>query len=357
MAQFSNWLTNVSFGPDFARALTDVVMLGLYNDPELQAIHTVYPGMVADEKVPYIGYMSKVTRKYLGCGQGAGQGSIPASEKLWTPKKVRVWEQFCADDLEGTFWQYALARGVKRNDFTAAEPILMDFLIDQVTRAAKEDLLRGVWFNDVDYVAADLTNGAADLEFYNLYNGLFKQLFALGATEGHVAIDKNAATTTATQMDLPADYAQGIFRKMSVMADGRLRGVGDKFILATTSLVDNYQETLQSKNLESSFTMLQNGARTLAFNGMPVIEVGIWDRVIASDFLLVSDATAGTKAYDRPHRAVLTTKGNIAVGMDDPDAVNQLDVKYLWEGETLNIRGDYKADTKIPFDYLTIGAY
>lgn len=349
MSLFTNWVANITFQGKIAQAITDVVMLDMLQAPRLDTYHTVFGGLVANQKVPYIDKISKVTKKYVSCGVGEDQNEIPTSEKTWTPNKARVWQSLCADDLENTFWVYALKRGIERNDLTRAEPVLVRFLTEMISSAAVEDAFRGVWFNDTALVNANLTG--ADAEYFNIYDGFWKKIFAIATanTDRRVTITENAGISYAAQ-DLPDNYAKTLYRDLITKSDRRLKAKTDKIILSTASLFENYLDTLESQNLESSFSILQNGIRTVARRGVTIYEIPEWDETIMANF------DNGT-VYDKPHRALLTTRANLAIGMDDPNAVGQLEVWFEKKEEKLHMREDYKIDVQIPFDYLIQVAY
>lgn len=357
MTFFSNWATNVSFTSKQARAFTDVVMEKFLSHPDLNTYSTVYGGLVYGQKVPFIGRIKKVTKGYVSCGTGKEQSTIPTSEKEWLPNKARIWQSHCMDDLENTFWVYARKRGIERNDHTKAAPVLINFLVDLVADAAKEDAFRGVWFNDKDYVSTDLTGGAADLPYFNFSNGFWKRLFAIGTADAdrRVTIAKNTnvgADTVVNYADqeLDADEASSIYLELIRKADRRLKANGTPVILSTDTLFENYVDTLENKQLQFDMDYFENGVRAVKRRGVSIYSIPQWDEAIIENF------DNGT-SYDRPHRAVYTTKENLAIGMDEPNAVGNFEVWYNKDNEELNLREDYMIDTQIPFDYLVQVAY
>lgn len=350
MSQFTNWVSNITFTAEEARAFGDVMMEAAYNDPAVQAYHTVVSGIKAKKKIPFVGRLSKITKADAGCGTGATSQSIPTSEKEWDPIKAKAWLEECADDLEETFMVWLLAEGNGRTDFTASD--ITRFLLQRFSEAQAEDALRQAWLSDTAYVAGDLTGGAGDLPNYNLYDGLWKQLVAIGtATPARrVTISENAESAVAGQLNLGATFAYDLFKEMYESADPRLRADPSAYYLVSDEIFYNYMTYLESKGVSESFMRIENGATALRFRSHWIYNMNVWSRYIQSDFLI-------SGAYDTPNRAVFTTRPNLLVGFDSPSAVGTPEIWYERKDEKVNLRCKYKVDAKVGHNYMVQLAY
>ena len=277
------------------------------------------------------------------------------SEKFWNPVRFEAWLQECYTNLDGTFFVWAKKRGLQEPDLTATD--FAAYIVDIMTDALFEDAIRIAWLSDTtaESVSATpsgiLSSGVNPLD-YNAINGFWKQLFAIGTanTSIRTTISENALATKALQLALAADRAFLVFQSLNSKADFRLRGAADKVILCTMSLLDNYANYLESQGNDASFIRIEEGFSTLRYRNLEIIGVDLWDRYIQADF------DNGTK-FDVPHRAVLTTKSNIALGVDAASALVDIDQWFEKYDKTTNFRAGYKMDAKILENYLVSLAY
>jgi hypothetical protein len=133
-------------------------------------------------------------------------------------------------------------------------------------------------------------------------------------------------------------------------ADSRLKSATDKIIICTTTLLENYAAYLESQGADASFIRIENGYSTLRYRNVTIYGMDFWDRTIQADF------DNGT-TYDLPHRALLTTKMNLAVGSDRLADAESFKVYYSEDTELNNFKGKYRVDAKLLQDYLIQVAY
>jgi hypothetical protein len=138
-------------------------------------------------------------------------------------------------------------------------------------------------------------------------------------------------------------------------ADKRLKGNKSKFFILTDSLVDNYETWLESQGNDHSYDRVQAGQRGqfdtgLRFRGIPIFCFDFWDRTIRADF------DNGT-TYHRPHRALLTVRENIPVGVDGTDAMKQMIQHWDPLAEKTHWKGAFKIDAKLLKTYMYMTAY
>lgn len=349
MSNFANVVANLSFNGEEARAFADTVITDAYDLPNVRDFHTVYDGIKVKKQIPFIGRFEKITKADTGCDTEATTQTLAASEKFWNPNPVEAWIKQCQNDMEGSFLAYLTRNGLSRYNFTDTD--VYRFLIEIMTYAANEDALRQAWFSDENYIAGNLGNGAADLPNYDIYDGFWAQIFDIVTADAsrRYTIAENGNASKATQA-LADDEAYNVYQALTEDADTRIYQGGEPFILSTRSLTINYKRTLRSKNVPESFGYIQGRPNQLAFDGVPIIEVNQWDRIIKSDF------DNGT-TWDRPHRAVLTNAANLAIGFDAADDVGSWEGWYERKDKEVNIRGNYKVDAKVLKDNMIQTAY
>lgn len=342
------------------QSMTETIFETVYLNPELNELHVIAEGIVADQQIVFLGRLSKITKKAGACGTGLTNKNIPMSEKFWSPVRTKFWLAQCAEDLEESFWIWGTQKGIKRDDLTGTD--FAEFVMLRMGDALGEDAMRIVWFNDTDHATVDdspagvLTSGT-DVTDYNIINGLWSQAYAVVASDSDrlVAISRNAQSTYANQRFSAADVTNkvviGILQDVVDNSDTRLSERDDAVLMVTKSVFDQYKKELKSyTELESAYTILQNGKKVLTFDGYEVRKISFWDRTIRSDF------NDGTKWF-QPHRVMFTVKANIPVGFDASEAIKKIEQWYEMKDEKMNWRGKYKIDTKILEDYMVQFAY
>jgi hypothetical protein len=344
---------DLTFNGQEAKDIGEAVIESIFENPAVADLMTVYDGIVTKKQIPFLGTLSKITKIDAGCGSGVSANNIPMTEKFWEPENLKIWLQLCAEDLLNSFWVYAQKLGMDRSDVTGTT--IASFVVERMTAAAQEDLLRIIWFNDkaADNVSGGgvITNGVS-LTDYNIIDGLWKQIFdVVTATPARkIAISENAGANKAAQLNLAAGKALTTFQKMIAAADSRLKSAPDKILLCTTTLLENYATYLESQGADASFIRIENGYSTLRYRNITIYGIDFWDRTIQADF------DNGT-TYDLPNRALLTTKMNLAVGSDRLADAESFKVYYSEDTELNNFKGKYRVDAKLLQDYLIQVAY
>jgi hypothetical protein len=198
----------------------------------------------------------------------------------------------------------------------------------------------------------NLTTGV-DEDYFNILDGLFKQLRAIVALDADVkvTIAANSQTSKADQLAyLTPDRAAQLLSDMWYKADIKLRQRKSECrFYVTQSIADKYEQYLVGKGIESTYSNLVDGVPALKFNGVPVIPMPMWDANIQSYFDLGD-------TYDAPHRALLTLKSVIAVGTPSAKAFDEVDVWYDKTSRKNYILCKDKLDAKILSDKMLIYA-
>ncbi|WP_417351278.1 hypothetical protein [Flavobacterium alkalisoli] len=345
---------NLTLNPREAETVSGVVFNRVYNDSDLQEYHDIETGIDVSTQIAFAGRLGLLGKKASGCTPNEA-GGFELTEKYWTPVLEDFRLSHCQADMPALLKLFKKSKRINPDFFDTVGTEEFGVIISAVESAMLENMHRKIWFNDTAAQTVDnggvFTNGT-DLDYFNSFDGLFKQIFAEVPTtaDNYIAIAKNAEADYASQA-LAEDAALDIFEKMVTAADERLVSADDAYILATRSLADNYRATLRKKNLGSGFLeVVEEGRPRLFFDGIEVKVRYDWDRYIKSY------QDNGTK-HNLPHRAVLTTKSNIPVGTLSDEDLTKLDVFYDKTLKTNIMDAAYTIDAKHLESYMTVAAY
>lgn len=343
--------------------IAETIMEDAFNNPKIDEFHTVIDGIVAKQQIGYLGRLTKITKSDTGCGSTPDTSkNIEMTEKFWNPVALEIWLELCYSDLEASFFIWGQNKGYKRSDLETDKSKVVEFVLERMSEAALEDALRIAWFGDTDAAHTDdspagTISPASDLDDFNTLDGFWKQLYAIVATTSarRYTISENSQATYSTQLALNASRSILMARSMMQDCDKRLKGAKDKIFIWTDTLVDNYQTYLESQGVDKSFERIETFVSGLTFTGLyfrgtPIYRFDLLDRTIAEDF------DNGT-AYYQPHRAVLTTKANLAIGVDSKTMINTFESWLERKDKKVNLRGSYKMDVKVVKDYMVQVAY
>ncbi|MCA8830282.1 hypothetical protein [Hymenobacter pini] len=359
------WVTGNApfYGPEEFRAF---ILKFIQEDPELNAIMVIEDGIKAKMDVPFVGRFEKVTHLDPGCGAQPSTPRIPFDKLTWDPQPMLAWIKECATDLDRTFMAWGLDVGYKRDDLQNAIIRIKtgnlvpgdagteqtvdywnEFVQDMFISAIKRDIYRFALLGNKAITAAQLTKGADDVKNYNAVDGAFTQVFAAGADNRAYEI---AANQTADQ-ELPAGESYKIFKALDNAAEGDLEDADDKVFLVTSSIAKNWQDYRESNDKVQVSWDLQEG-RLVAptFRDIPIIKIKDLDKLLKSDFKL-------NGKIDLPHRAILTTRGNLRAGFDSYDAATEVDAFYDRPTRETHLRAMFKMDVKVMTSDLMLAAY
>lgn len=350
---------DLTFEPEQAKALADVIKEKSFSTPELTTFHTIMEGIEAKKKIPILGHFGLLGKEGAGCNPVAQSANIPGSEKQWDPAQALIYVTQCYQDLMDSFWVYSMNKGVRRPDLTDTD--FADFVADRLGVAQKEAILRWIWFGDVDAETVDgtpagnLTSGQQE-DYWTLIDGFWKQIFAIVTADSarKVAISENDEATYAAQAfsaaDTTAMKVTGIFQDMIYNSDYRMRDQGG-IIIATQSLVDQYARELRSVGTDLSFKRIEGGYTSIAFEGTQIYAFPFWDRMIRTYF------DTGTK-WHLPHRALFVNKDNLVIGTDSTrDGLQATQVFYDQVTDLNHWKSRFMLDAKVIVDSEIQAAY
>ena len=350
---------DLTFNGEEIRSLSEAVFEQVFMKPGINEFHTIVPGIVAKKQIALLGRFGLVGRKGTGCSPTVDGNTITNSEKFWEPEDIETRLVQCWDDIKETFFIWGQKQGLKRPDLTGTD--FVNFIEDRLGDALEEANLRIIWFNDVDHAlttaspAGNVTAGTT-IGYFNIIDGLWKQIFSVvtATPARQTVIAENALGTKALQLALAADTAIVTFRAMIEDADKRLKNHPDKILLCTDTLFDNWLTFKETQSVDQSFVRQEKGFTMDTYRGVTIIKFDFWDRIIQTFF---DSDVGGTGPYHLPHRALLTTKANLQVGVETESALAELDIFYDQREKDVVIDSLYKLDAKEIEDYMIQAAY
>lgn len=153
----------------------------------------------------------------------------------------------------------------------------------------------------------------------------------------------SVATTTAAVRNttLKAGAAAAIMQLMWEARTDELAEFDgtDAVFDVTRSFYENYKAYLNTfaGGVQGAYMDLQNGKKTLAFEGIPLIKHPDWDkRVKSADY-----------GYVQPHMAFLSTRKNYVWGTDSTDDMAKVEAWYELKDQLNYFRAQYNAGTQI----------
>lgn len=344
-----------TFNPEELKDLSQVIHQLTWGDQTLNQLHDIETGIKYNKQIVFAGNMGLMGKAVVGCTPNE-VGGITLTNKFWTPIKEDFRLSQCSADVndqDKLVNQMAKMNPDFYNIIEGSQSNVGQFLIAKVIEQLPIELLRKVWFNDVDAddIAGGgvLTNGT-DVDYFNTFNGFFKQTFA-DATIPRYTITKNAGASYALQA-LASGEGITILRNVYKNADKRLIKSGQAKFYVTSSVFDQYVDDLESiQNSGAGNTAItEDGQLTVKFKGIEVVEINLWDRIIEAY------QDTGVK-LNLPHRVVLSTPANLKVGTLAESDFGEIDAFYDRVTKKNYMDGIYSIDAKLMESYLTSVAY
>jgi len=318
-------------------SLNEAIAEKTYALPSLNEYHTIYDNIVQNKQIAFLSMLNGMVGKKVDldaaqCYPDTNTCKIVGTQKEWIP--INIWDRIteCWKTLEPTFIKYMLNKGVAKPDITAT--VWGNFIAERYSYAIQEFLLRATWFGDEDAAAYTSSpggtfynngNSCVTVDNFNYYDGLWKQIFAAvtaGTITAKYDISENSEATYAAQSALATTKALDVFRNLYELADPRIWSAGANPVFEVTkSLFDNWVALMEDKSLVFTLDRTEQGATKWSYRGIPIVIRYDWDRNIRAN---EDNATT----WNKPHRAILTTKGNIPIGTSDEASMKNFDSFY-----------------------------
>ena len=149
--------TRFNFSAEEIRDINDLIFDDIIAAPDINLICTLYPGIVFDRQIGFIGEGGPVGVKEQGCHPTAQSWSIGTRSVTWQPKNWEILLSECYNELLATAAVYSLRTGVDIADFSDSD--YMGLINLRLTDAIKKFIIRMVWFNDTDAENVNIVNG------------------------------------------------------------------------------------------------------------------------------------------------------------------------------------------------------
>ena len=343
--------SSYSFSADQVRDINECIVEELLLNPLLNSVFgRIETGVKNGKEIGFIksdmGLMLKTGQ--IGCNPtDVTMPTLNTYKKTWALKSAYFRGEECETTSRNTFLDLAKKSGMDRYKLTESEyyALLQTLIADNL---AKNIFLKA-WFDDTAILNVSgggvLKNGVSTT-LLDTIDGIFKQLKAIYTTTParRTTITENGGVSYATQAITNANCT-AVFNNLLQGADPRLANASDKIYISTRSLVQGYRWDMQSKGTDSLMQKQIDGVTVDMCNGIPIIEVGVWDEFIRAYF------DNGTK-WDNPHRAILTTKDQLALAFSSDGAFDNFDVFFDRKSKLNIVEGEDQYDAKCLLDYM-----
>jgi hypothetical protein len=348
-----------------------VIKRGMFNSLELTDLgFTVREDVVVPERMYLATMQDGITRKRTGCGEKTNSGAFIAREKVLTPINLQIWDQICAEDFAGTFWELYRKKGYDVNNLEDTE--LMDVIMELYMNVGKRDLLSIVQFGDTTINAgADLANpgpngSAADKAAYNTYkklktlsslDGFWKLVFnGVAAKTADAGDPDGIVRVTIDQTNpLPANYTRdivipGLYNSQSFLMDEVEDS--EKVIVLSRELYQNLEASQRTFAVtgERAYDLYRNATGELMYGGIRIVRNSLIDQKALTPF-----AAGDPRTYKR--RAYLTVNGGFQVGTDTYQDSQKYEGWYSKDTDLNNIRMRYRLGIQFLDGDVVVVAY
>lgn len=331
------------------QAISELIYSSKFVSPAWTDFMEVEGGIKNDKQIVIAGHFNGLAGAVRSnCDTTPNPDSVGSTEKTWTPKYISDRFEECFDTLQATFWKYMLANGLKKEDLSAS--VYAGFVEKMVSEYMSDDMIyRLLFFTDTAIVAGTNNNLTSGQEkYFNMFDGVFKQLETIVTTNPaqRVTITENAGANYAAQaFATPTPTVHPVTDYLDSLVYGasmELRGVVDPVILVSQSVADQYarERKAATASVELAYLRTEQGIKYFEFNGVPVIPIYTWDRLIARHF------DDGTKKFN-PHRMLYTSKSNIRVGTEEVGNLTEMSAEYNSYHKTFFVDFGFNLDVKV----------
>lgn len=285
---------------------------------------TKQTGVKNGEKLDFVDNMGEVGKAGRGCNPTYESVSIEGIEKVWALGDWNFAKKICYKELENTIAKWAFNEGTEKENLTTTE-FWNKIYLPLVNKAFTSFFWRAAWFSDS--AAQNITDGGVitdgvDTDLIKITDGLWKRLFALGASQ-RTTIAANSEATYAAQKSAikTAGVALSIFDDILSNADSRIAANGG-IIMVTNSLYQAFRrDYAQAYKDTIPFMEVAEGVKLPTYDGIPVKPIMEWDTLIAK-------YENSTTALNAPHRAVFSSIENLFVGTGAKDVFAEFDTVF-----------------------------
>lgn len=334
-----------------------------YKKSEFSQFHNIFTGVKGKTSFVFFGEPGTVGVTCTGCGETPQNYTNNPIEVELNPVCWSIKLRICFDELTGTLaeWQrnstWAIADIRNTAYFNALRRLINESIELFMWRfwIMKKDA--AYWSTSGGYFTEEEGDETLPLDFYNIIDGYWEQIFAAvanGEITNYVQIEANDYTTRPDQKITPQEAYDTIDNLLDGITDEQdLRE--DSVLLVTRSVYRAYKKYLKDFCCtESSYYAVINGVETVAFEGIPLIPVNEWDYLIKR-YQSNSAVTPTQRFY--PNRVLYTPIANIIFAVDGMDSFDDVKVIYDEIDDYIYIKLRGLVDSKFAWNKLVSVAY
>lgn len=317
---------NFSFTAEQIRNVRELLKLKLIDFSPFAQSHAVWTGIKSDKEIGWLGDLSDIGRPSRGCTPVEDAALISTVKKTWTPKEYDVRIATCFRDLDETMGLYARRKGANVADLTGTD--YLNLIVEKADEAMNRFMWR-LWFAQANHTNVGATSGSQlvtvgqDASLLTLLNGYWQQIFAIIASNPsqRTPLAANTQTSAAAQFSaltpaLALDALLDATYNMPVELVQSRKKTG----LITRYFANQAKKAFQdAKAHPDAYSAVIEGIEILKVNGVEFVISDEWTRTIQQYFNLGA-------TFHLPHRAVITTKENLAYGIESEGAFNTFKV-------------------------------
>lgn len=341
--------TKFSFSAEEVRAINDLAFDMILRANPINTLMTIHPNIFTDKKIGFLGEGGLIGSARDGCDPVTDDWKISSRELTWQPKRWSTRIELCANDIINTMAIYAMNRGVDINDLTDSDYVTV--ITEFISVALAKMYWRIAWFADTNIASSTELEkfpaaSAGNAKYFNLINGSFNQLEAIELASGRkVEVSANTEASRLLQLSkFTPTMAFETLDQLYMNAPTQLLSQPDAVIACTQTYFNMYMKHLEANGglaaTPQTYDNLVYGQKMLHLRGIPIMPLPIWDELINGYF------------YDgdvlfKPHRAVFTTRRNLALGVSSVGEMTNQKIFYSPDKQKTIIDMDGMIDAKV----------
>ncbi len=366
------YLENTTYCGNQVDTPGDVIKRGVFNGLDLSELGiTVREDVVVREQMYLLSMQENITRKRIGCGDKTNSGALIARQKYLNVINLQIWDQICAEDFGGTFWELYRKKGYDVNNLEGTQ--IQEVLNELYMGIWKRDMLSIAQFGDttLDPGAAVANPGPEGTPAQKAAYAAYAQKLTLASMDGFWKLVFNGVAAKAADANdpdgiiraltidqvapLPANYVRDVL--LPALYDGQselMYQVDDsqkRFVL-TRTLMSNLRVSFGSYATTGpqAGDFYKDAQGNLSYNGIKIVE----NRMVEQK-ALTPYAAGDPRTFKR--RAYLIVDGGFQVGTDTIQEAQVMETWYSQDFDLNNIRIRYKMGEQYVDGDVIVAAY
>ena len=317
---------NFTFTPEQIRDVRELLKLKVIDFSNFSQYHDVWTDVVSGKEIGWLGELPDIGRPSRGCSPVEDAALTAGVKKVWTPVEYDVRLATCYRDLAASMAVYGRNTGTAVVDLTETD--YLKIVVEKAEEAMNRFMWR-MWFAQTDHSVVGSATGSAlltagtDPSLFRLLDGYWHQIFQIVAASPsqRITLAANAAGTAALQNStLTPALALGALMDATYNMPVELVQTPDKVGIITRFFANQVKRAFQETNATPDAYMATiDGVEQLKVNGVNFVISDEWTRTIQQSFNLGA-------TFHLPHRAIITTKANLAYGVTSEGTFNTFNI-------------------------------